>query len=221
MHNCKETREQVTEVLLDGIDVRSQKALAAELDQCSECRAEFEALSVTLRTTARMRETTAPAESYWTGYHSLLRERLVNANTDSPAKAQRRQENPAAIFAPLRLCGKLLLFPVRVPLGIAAVLAISVLTLFAFQTFRKPIDRVQVVNVPVEVPVVKEKTVTRVVYRDRPQLAKVSKRHPAGPPVDNTFARSQHEELPASLTGFKPTEEIKLTVIKGGSPNEK
>ena len=224
MHSCKETQAQLTELLLDGSDVRSQKALAGQLDHCGECRAEFEALSVTLRTTRRLRETPAPAESYWSGYHAQLRERLVHASEDSHAKAPKRQEKPASVFAPLRLCGKLLLFPVRVPLGVAAVLAVSVLALFAFQTSRKPIDRVQIVNVPVEVPVVTEKTITRVVYRDRPQLAKVSRRRPAGPPAESTFARSQkpqHEELPASLTGFKPTEEIKLTVIKGGSPNEK
>jgi len=41
---------------------------------------------------------------------------------------------------------------------------------------------------------------------------------------ETTFARSQkfpNEDIPPSLTGFKPTEEIKLTVIKGGFPNEK
>jgi hypothetical protein len=42
--------------------------------------------------------------------------------------------------------------------------------------------------------------------------------------VNGTFAKSQKprsEEIPPSLAGFKPTEEVKLTVIKGGSTNEK
>jgi hypothetical protein len=42
---------------------------------------------------------------------------------------------------------------------------------------------------------------------------------------DSTLAKSQkppqNAELPTSLIGFKPTEEVKLTVIKGGSQNEK
>ena len=66
MHNCKETREQLTELLLDG-DGRAERVLG----QCVECRAEFEALAATLRMTARVRETAMPAESYWTGYHAL------------------------------------------------------------------------------------------------------------------------------------------------------
>ena len=41
---------------------------------------------------------------------------------------------------------------------------------------------------------------------------------------DGTFAKSQKPstaEIPASLNGFKPADEVKLTVIKGGSPYEK
>jgi hypothetical protein len=38
----------------------------------------------------------------------------------------------------------------------------------------------------------------------------------------STLARSQKRDVtPATLIGFKPLEEIKLTVIKGGTGNEK
>ena len=71
MHNCKETRERVTELVLDG-DRGAEKLL----DQCEECRAEFEALAATLRMTARLRETVTPTEDYWTDYHAQLRSKL-------------------------------------------------------------------------------------------------------------------------------------------------
>src|SRR5215813_13080453 len=128
MHNCKETREQLTELLLNG-DGHAERVL----DQCEECRTEFEALAATLRMTARVREIVMPGESYWTGYHALLRQRMTDAREDFHAKAQRPKHAKAQrkelkpglgfIFAslrqPLRLCVKTFLLPVRVPLGLA------------------------------------------------------------------------------------------------------
>jgi hypothetical protein len=223
MHNCKETREQLTELLLDG-DGRAEEGL----DQCRECRAEFEALAATLRMTTRLRETVTPTETYWTGYHAQLRGKLDQFHTKAqrlrPAKAQREELKPGLGFTfvslrqPLRLCVKLFLRPLPVPLGVAVLAIGLVLALFAFRSTQQPQAPV-VVHVPVEVPVIQEKVVTQVVYRDRWRVSKPSKRVVSDPTTENTFARSQ--EIPGTLSGFKPTDEVKLTVIKGGSPNEK
>ena len=217
MHNCKETREQLTELLLDG-DGRAE----AVLDQCRECRAEFEALAATLRMTTRLRETVTPTETYWTGYHAQLRGKLdqfhAKAQRLRHAKAQREELKPGLGFAfaslrqPLRLCVKLFLRPLPVPLGVAVLAIGLVLALFAFRSSQQPQAPV-VVQVPVEVPVIQEKVVTQVVYRDRWHVSKPSKRVVSDPTTENTFART--------LSGFKPTDEVKLTVIKGESPNEK
>jgi len=229
MHNCKETRERITELALDGADVRAEE-VATALGHCDECRAEFAALSATLRATARLGEAAAPAENYWPGYHELLRNRLQNAGEEPPVKAQRRKDELgplfASSFAPLRLCASIFLRPVSVPLGAAALVVCSLLAAFAFAATRRPPVQVQfqaqapvVVHVPVQVPVVREKVVAKVVYRERR-----AKRTVNGPTTESTFARSQkprNESLPINLTGFKPNDEIKLTVIKGGQPNEK
>ena len=210
MHNCRETKERLTELVLD------EAVLPAELSKCNECRADFEALSATLRATARLRETVAPPEDYWTGYHALLREKL------SRAKGQRRKEEFVPFFAPLRLCGNLFVrflkssVPIPVPVGIALITLFSLVGLFAFRRPAPPQNPI-VVHVPVEIPVIQEKTVTQVVYRDRRRTSKPSKRARIAPTSENTFARSQ----PINLNGFKPTDEVKLTVIKGGIPNEK
>jgi anti-sigma factor RsiW len=202
MHNCKDTKERLIKIALD------EAVLPAELSRCDECRAEFEALNATLRATARLRATVVLPN----GYHARLRQRLTK---ESRAKAQRRKEESvfvfASSFAPLRLCGRLLKssVPVPVPLGVA------VLILFALLAIRPsavPPQNPIVVHVPVEVPVVQEKTVTQVVYRDRRRTPKPTKRAAIAPGPENTFA---------NLAGFKPTDEVKLTVIKGGVPNEK
>ena len=212
MHNCRETKEQITELVLDGAD-RPDEMLLAELRGCAECRAEFNALSATLRVTTRLRETVAPAESYWAGYHARLRQRVEDLAEESHAVAQRGKGESWSFFAPLRLCVRT---TVRVPLPLVAalILAFTALGVFTVRAARKPQNPPLIVQVPVEVPVVQEKVVTRVVYRERRS------------PVRNygTLAKSrkpQDAETPASLSGFKPSEEAKLVVIKGGYRNEK
>jgi len=233
MHNCKETREIFTELLLDGIDFRSDQAISAELSRCSECRAEFETLSATLRMTSRVSELATPAEDYWPAYHAKLRQRLVDAQTPttSRAQAQRHKEKLGPLFEPLRPGAGNSLFvrflkttlPVPLPLGIALVIAAALLIPFAIRAARvQPSNTTTIVRVPVEVPVVQEKIVTRVVYRDRQAVVRVTKRATDASRAESTFAKSQRTETtPAGLIGFKPSDEVKLTVIKGGVPNEK
>jgi hypothetical protein len=241
MHNCKETRELFTELLLDGMDLRSDQAISAELSRCDECRAEFEALSATLRVTSRLSETAAPAEDYWSAYHSKLRQRLVNAqtaSTTSRAKAQRHKDELGPLFEPLRpRAGTSLLarflktsVPVPVPLAAALVIAAALLIPFAIRAARKDVQTTTtIVRVPVEVPVVQEKPViqekivNRVVYRDR-LVVRGIRRATEASGSESTFAKSQRsrtESMPASFAGFKPSDEVKFTVIKGGVPNEK
>jgi hypothetical protein len=235
MHNCKATREFFTELLLDGVDFRSDEAISAELNRCPECRAGFETLSATLRMTSRATDAAAPADDYWTDYHSKLRQRLVHAQTEtttSRAKAQRHKEELGPLFEPLRPGAGTSWFsrflktsvPVPLPLALAIVVAAALLLSFAVRAARKdvqPSNTTTIVRVPIEVPVVHEKVVTQVVYRDRHTVSRITKRTNDAMQTESTFAKSRTELVPASLSGFKPPEEIKLTVIKGGVPNER
>jgi hypothetical protein len=206
MHNCREVKERVIEMVLDGVDC------AAELEECADCRTEFAALNATLRMTRRVSETVAD-DNYWSGYHARLREKILMSEESSHAKAQRREEdakkNRASdlrlFFAPLRLCVRTAV-RVPVPLVVLTVLAFAALSVFAVRAARRTTTPPQViVHVPVEVPVVQEKVVTRVVYRER----------------RSSTRKSPGAEIPPSLTGFKPTDDVKLVVIKGGTPYEK
>ncbi len=238
MHNCREIRERFTELLLDGVDCRSDESVSLDLSRCAECRTEFEALSATLRMANRTSEMALPSEAYWPAYHSKLRHRLVDTqkeSTTSRAKAQRRKEKLGPLFEPLRPgAGTSLLnrflktsVPVPLPLAIALIVTAALLLPFVIRAARKevqPSNTSTIVRVPVEVPVVQEKIVSRVVYRDRPSVVRTTKLSANTSRTESTFARSQRpqtETMPASLNGFKPTDEVKLTVIKGGVPNEK
>ena len=226
MHNCSETKDRLIEMVLDGIDCET------ELDGCAECRTEFATLNATLRMTRRISETVTPPESYWADYHARLRRKIVTSEGVSHAKAQRWGEDAKGdrasalrlFFSPLRLSVRTAV-PVPVPLVVLTILAFAALSIFALRAARRPVSTNEVVvQVPVEVPVVQEKIITRVVYRDRRSPSRNTRRANNDPQAESTFAKSRKpvtEEIPASLTGFKPTEEIKLTVIKGGSPYEK
>jgi hypothetical protein len=183
--------------------------------------------------TSRVSEVAAPAEDYWPAYHAKLRQRLVDAQTPttSRAQAQRHKEKLGPLFEPLRPGAGNSLFvrflkttlPVPLPLGIALVIAAALLIPFAIRAARvQPSNTTTIVRVPVEVPVVQEKIVTRVIYRDRQPVVRATKRATDASRAESTFAKSQRTETtPAGLIGFKPSDEVKLTVIKGGVPNEK
>ena len=217
MHNCTETKERLIELVLDRRPV--------EANACAECRAEFDALNMTLRMTSRLGETAAPSESYWSGYHARLREKLSTAPKPSHAEKQRRKEKLGPLFETMRLCVRTQV-RLPLPLALAVIIACLALGVFAFRRAETPVAQPPlVVRVPVQVPVVQEKVVTRVVYRDRRSAARNSPRAiNDDAQTESTFAKSRKpstDEIPASLNGFKPTDEIKLTVIKGGSPYEK
>jgi hypothetical protein len=203
MHNCKTTRERLTELLLDGVDPRA--VLAADLRECAECCEEWSELTETLRFTTRLIETAAPPNSYWPGYHARLKERLRAAQQPRVELGQYQpvDSRPSWLsrffFSSIRI---------PVPVGLALILMLGVAFVFSIRAPAEP----SVVQVPVEVrvPVIQEKTVERIVYRER-----------RSPRSKSTRISSKIDPTVASLQGFTPTDEVKLTVIKGGSTNEK
>ena len=218
MHDCKRTKEQITELLLDGVDRKPSDVLSKELRACADCCAEFDELNATLRLTTRLRDAAAPAESYWTGYHTRLRQKLMTVNAPQVYTNNLPERSWLMRFFKSSVA-------VPVPVAVALIIASLVLVPLGIRSAqRQTIPNPSIVRVPVEVPVVQKEIVTRVVYRERRSRARASKQANDAAKVEGTFAKSQKPrstEIPASLVGFKPTEEIKLTVIKGGSANEK
>ena len=210
MHNCKTTRERATELLLNGSEVD-------ESPQCEDCRHELDALKETLRLTRRMIEAAAPADGYWSGYHQRLKKNLATA-TAKVEDPITNHPTPVETFSWRRI----FTLSVRVPVAAAAglLLVFAGLLFLVSKTSRAEITRqeVSVVQVPVEVPVVQEKIVIRVVYK---QAKRQSTRRNSEREIGNPTLAKSRTVSPITLGGFRPTDEVKLTVIKGASPDEK
>ena len=214
MHNCKATRERLAELALDeanraGADDVTVD-LTGELRECEECDREFNALLNTMRLATRGMNMAAPPESYWSAYHARLEEKLqVTGRHGNGAQGYKGRIGVAYVDRTYiaRLFSSSIM--VRTPVAVAVVILFAVSLVAVAWSFRSPETitassqppSVVHIPVPVQVPVIQEKIVTRIVYRERGR-----KQAPANNPTD--------------LMGFKPTNEIKLTVIKGGLRDE-
>ena len=183
-------------------------------------------MNATLRITSRLKEIATPPESYWSSYHAGLHEKLMcvvdGQRRGGHGEPPLQMELAAHDVAGLSWLTTFLKSSIRVPVPVAAAAMIVCVVLFSL-LFRnsepQTIQTNSVVHVPVEVPVIQEKIVTRVVYRERRAQSKNPTRANGNPSVENTFAQTQ--TIDSSLYGFKPAENAKLTVIKGGSTNDK
>jgi hypothetical protein len=222
MHNCKTTKEQLIEAARGP--AMPSSPLLEELERCPACRGELASLRSLFRVTDLAFESTSPPENFWPGHHARLKQSLERET--SPAFL------PPVENATLALLRSLFTTSIRVPIPLAAVLVVffGLSIAFAMESRRRPATAVlsgtsTVVTKTLEVPVIRDRTVTRVVYRDRgprmdssgfrpPQLARNRIKIAGG--SDEPTANS-----PISLVGFKPTSDPKLTIIKGSYRDEK
>lgn len=240
MHNCKTTRIGLIDLALDELQASEREQLLTALGECTECQEEYAALSRALRTTHQAIQSTGPLENFWPGYHSRLGDRIQNlALTNSTAtlperapvaglslKSRLRQVAGGVGLALGRIAGA----SVRIPVPVAAVIVLcfglSLLLVIRVrgQVTGAPATRTPVTIVEtqiVSVPVIKEKVITRVVY-----IEKDRRIDPKGArSFSNTVAQDRKElsgkTAAVYLSGFKPADEVKLTIIKGSFHDEK
>jgi hypothetical protein len=211
MHNCKATRETLIALALEPH--AHTQSLPAELEACAACREEYAALRSLLRVVDEAKQSALPAETFWPGYNTRLRQRLETGSNAGLLLPETEKQ-----ISLRTLLGTLFSSSVRVPIPVAAVLLVflGVSIVFALNS-RRPLSAAPplVVSKPVEVPVIQEKirenTVTRVIYRER------QRRQPASAKANPVAGRQKASptEGPMSLVGFKPTNEVQLTIIKG------
>ena len=228
MHNCKATRKQLIEEALNETPSDQSGPLIGELARCPSCREELASLRSVLRMADQAMESALPAESFWSGYHARLRQSLEH--DASPASLPRT--DTGALLRLRSQLQRLATASVRVPVPVAAVLIILFGLSIVFATHSRrasttsaPFGTPPVITKTVEVPVIQERTVTRVVYRDRSRrpssdIARVEKTSRSEGKVPNR-ASEPAVNTPISLVGFKPTSDPKLTIIKGSYRDEK
>jgi hypothetical protein len=229
MHNCNSTRKSLTDLALNEISASQKESVLIELKACADCREEFAAIRETLRVSERALALASPDESFWTGYHERLAQRLAR---------------PAAPLAPAASSGTsrfwqlvkaIATASVRVPAPVAA----GLLALFfgagilLADRWKPPAGtknspEPQVITQTITVP--QEKVVTRVVYvernrnRSRTRQAELKGTEPTQDRVANSSAApTQDTPDPAamSLVGFKPTDQVQLKIMKGSYRDER
>ncbi|HLA12362.1 MAG TPA: hypothetical protein VJ023_17380 [Pyrinomonadaceae bacterium] len=209
MHNCKAIRDRLAELGIDRNESQSDQVLRAEVLRCVNCREEFASLEQTLAAVTQAMETMTPPEDYWAGYHARLRHKLKNPENESPSKVTR------FLTASIR---------VPVPVGIALLFMLGTTLFLAIrsdsQSSSSSFETSSVVHVPVQVPIIQERIVTRVVYREtKSRTTGMARRKDTGREL-RLKENSDDQVEPSSLAGFKPLDEVRLRVIKGGSLDE-
>jgi hypothetical protein len=228
MHNCKETRNRLIEQALEKTPDQSEPLLA-ELEHCPDCREEFASLRSVLRLADQAMESALPAEGFWSGYHERLRQNLESASESAVSSHSRHLQTEPGLRTWLR---KLVTASVPVPVPLAAVLVVlfGLSLTFAMNSrssskgARLP-DSPSVVTKIVEVPVIQERTITRVVYRENPRHSSRDtvrlERAVRNTSIATAGQNKITEDTLISLVGFKPTSDPKLTIIKGSYRDEK
>jgi hypothetical protein len=196
-------------------------SLWAELEQCDTCREEYESVRNALRVTDQAMQFALPAESFWPDYQARLRQRLEGASKSGLSEQPPR----AGVFAWL---GKFVTASVPVPVPFAATVVVLFACSVIFTVYSRNALRAAATNAPsvitktVEVPVIREKPVTVYVERNRRTPRHTPQREGTERNALTTLARRQRETNPAvSLVGFKPANDVKLTIIKGSYRDDK
>jgi hypothetical protein len=225
MHNCKLTRSSLTDLAMDPM---LSQQLLDELRECPACYEEYAAIRDVLRVSSQALRSTAPAEDFWPGYHARLVNRIENYSPSAP------QAQLSWVFAVWQGMRNVATMSLRVPVPLVAtavVLLLGVSTLLIWQTQRQivvpPGPSTSVITKTLEVPVIKEKVVTRVVYveknRNRSRGVSDQLNGAQAPNAAIGLAQVAPDASVApslSLIGFKPTEQVKLKVMKGSYRDE-
>lgn len=218
MHDCKAIKDELIDLALS--DERLQTDASIELPACHACREELNSLRNTMQMTRAAVQLAEPGEQFWSGYEARLRERLRGEAPSPVSTLSVRRSLPAMLrdfaFASV---------PVPAPLALAIfgfVIFAAVFMFYARKSTSAPaVPVLSVVEKTIEVPVVHEKVITRVVYRSResaPLLAResgMSRRNLADKQREETICMAD------GLEGFKPAHDARLTIIKGSYRDDK
>jgi anti-sigma factor RsiW len=231
MHDCRQTQDSLIDVIFDEADYAARSRLFAEVERCAACAAQYRSFAATLDACDEASAALAPGESYWPQYHAALTRRLLDATGDAPPMR-------ATVRAPF--WRRLLTTSIRVPAPLAAAaLLLVAASVLALALVVRPAPEPVVLAAPhirqpeaapqirfIEVPVVREKTVTQIIYlprrgdgdvrpsAPRENLAGVGRQNAAPARVANTATPR------ANLSGFKPADELNLRVIKESEARE-
>src|SRR5215210_194777 len=72
MHDCRQTRAQLFDLVFDELPPPAAARLRAELETCAPCQSEYRALGELLRACDGACAAAEPPADFWPGYHARL-----------------------------------------------------------------------------------------------------------------------------------------------------
>ena len=231
MHDCRTINSRLVDLVFDELEADEKLRLLAEVETCDGCLGEYRSITGTLLVFDRAAEASLPEESYWPEHRAMLSQRLAPAVASSPGISRQRRDPLWKRIFTVRL-------PVPVPVAAVIMLALLVSSVLAL---RKPASQratpVQPAAVAtaapskvIEVPVVREKIVTRTVYVWKKQREKKEQLRSAPTPAsEETALTARHTEKAsgeggiftrANLTGFQPPDELRIRIVKRSNADE-
>jgi hypothetical protein len=237
-------RARLVDLILGEAD--DAETFRAEVRSCAGCGAEYRALAETLRAFDRAAEEARPPEEFWPRYHARLASRLAaeepgatrapaaraNARPSSRGFSSSSTRARSSSVAALMRRALTARWSVPAPAAVAALLLLVCLTPLALRRAPVVLAPPSQVDAPapaasdpqpprtIEVPVVREKIVTRTIYVTRPARAKQRT-----PPVEDArlavVPNEGNAPARATLNGFRPAGDVKLRVIKESFKDER
>jgi hypothetical protein len=228
MHDCRKLENSLVDLVFNELEADEKQYLLAELESCAGCLSEYRSMTETLLVFDQSIEASTPDESYWPGHHAALRQRLETYAL--PAKTKRDS-----------FWKRLLMAKLPVPVPLAAAIAVMLLTSSVIALRQSKAEVIPAApqtlsattTTPeiIEVPVIREKVVTRTVYvekRARENNRPLRQTTVAPPDEYSLTARnSANESVQANLfthvnlTDFQPPDEMKIRIIKRRNTDEK
>lgn len=253
MHNCRRTQNNLTDLLFGELPADQTAHILAEIETCADCKHQYTSSTETLALFDEAASAALPKnEDYWRHYNERLRSQ-INDSTALLSQTSEKAEHRGASF-----WQRALHMRVQIPVPVLAAAALVVAASLASLLLQRPTataqyaddskTNTQASNVRlsgasnesslgnpakiIEVPVVQERIVTRVVYVHRRQLpehkgtaTRSNKGFAVNEPEQQKLARAA-AGLPRaplaqlSLAGFQPTNDVKLTVIKAAEKEQ-
>jgi hypothetical protein len=219
LHSCRRTRDSILDLVFQEKTEPARTLLLSDVEACPLCLEHYLGLEDTLQVFDDAALLAEPDEKAWNAYEARLANKII-------ASAGEKTISIARVRRVFRSS-------IRVPVPIAAGFAVACLASILVLATRQTPSRI--VEVPgeskttervVEVPVYRERIVTRKVYVDRKPTEPVAENRliVTDKSIDdrlNRVAQASPAEdggsiTRANLTGFQPASDLRIRVIRRG-----
>ncbi len=224
MHDCRTMESRLVDLVFGELEADEKLHLLAEVEACDDCLKEYRSMTGVLLFFDEAVKASTPDESFWPEHQAMRREHLEQVAPFVIAPGHEplwKRIFAVRLHVPVPVAAALLL-----ALMVSSVLALRPSAKEAAATAQPPV----VVQAPpevIEVPVVREKIITRTVYveREKPEARRPHSNTPRNNPT-LTARRAEAESVQggfftrANLTDFQPADEMTIRVIKRNNPDE-